>query len=357
MLNNIMEKLDPARSLISPPELGMSFHDFKTPERQTIVNCMTFPVVNFQSYGLPTPATTSKQIDKGPDESSTTPLSPPQTPGTPISMYNRDASEDPSKRSDFNDPQLYSSSSDIEIPLFPPTEDTVQTPVASINQVQPKLNTVFNAQLTGCSWTITMANPSKRLQEELKWRQQRKLAREAYLMSSRKTRIVNVVIPRTPQRREKPFEVVKSSIKKPVHRVHKPSLPKRPKQISTTRTNVDFESIPDMCPPLSSLDLVKVKKIPQWKGSMLDLSDDEYRHLLHKFELDVASRLRLSCTQYLSSKRLIFEARVQYAKEGSDFKKTDSQKACSIDVNKASKLWEVFNSVGWFDEKWIQPYL
>lgn len=353
-----MEKLDPARSLISPPELGMSFHDFKTPERQTIVNCMTsFPTVNFQSYGFPTPATTSKQVDKSSDDSSMTPLSPPQTPCTPFSTYNRDISEGPLKRPEFNDPQLYPGSSDIEIPLFPSTEEVVQTPMLSINQIQPKLATVFNAQFTGCSWTVTMANPSKRLQEELEWRQQRKLARQAYLLSSKKPRIINVATPKTTQRRERPSETIKSSIKKPVHRVHKPSLPKRPKQISTSRTNVDFENIPDMCPPLSSLDLVKVKKIPQWKGSMLDLSDDEYQHLLHKFELDVASRLRLSCTQYLSSKRLIFEARVQYAKEGSDFKKTDSQKACSIDVNKASKLWEVFNSVGWFDEKWIQPYL
>ncbi len=38
-------------------------------------------------------------------------------------------------------------------------------------------------------------------------------------------------------------------------------------------------------------------------------------------------------------------------KVGKDFKKTNSQQACKIDVNKASKLLEVFNKVGWFEKR------
>jgi len=33
---------------------------------------------------------------------------------------------------------------------------------------------------------------------------------------------------------------------------------------------------------------------------------------------------------------------------GKEFRKTDAQQACKIDVNKASKLWTAFDKVGWF---------
>jgi hypothetical protein len=33
------------------------------------------------------------------------------------------------------------------------------------------------------------------------------------------------------------------------------------------------------------------------------------------------------------------------------FKRTNSQQTCNIDVNKASKLWEAFDKVGWFEER------
>jgi hypothetical protein len=37
---------------------------------------------------------------------------------------------------------------------------------------------------------------------------------------------------------------------------------------------------------------------------------------------------------------------VERMKVGKDFKKTNSQQTCKVDVNKASELWEAFNKVG-----------
>ena len=89
----------------------------------------------------------------------------------------------------------------------------------------------------------------------------------------------------------------------------------------------------------------------------LDLDKDPDRELLHPQELAVAAKLRLSCAQYLTNKRKIFRARLQTLKDGKNFTKTAAQGACAIDVNKASQLWDAFNRVGWFDEKWYAAHL
>jgi hypothetical protein len=90
---------------------------------------------------------------------------------------------------------------------------------------------------------------------------------------------------------------------------------------------------------------------------MLDLSQDPDRHHLSPAELSLASTLRLSCATYLCSKRRIFEARVRALRIGKEFRKTDAQQACKIDVNKASKLWTAYDRVGWFDSEHFQQYL
>jgi hypothetical protein len=131
-----------------------------------------------------------------------------------------------------------------------------------------------------------------------------------------------------------------------------PSTPKAPKAI-TTRDDVDFAAIPDYSPPISTLpDNSKALKA-DWKGQILDLSNDSNRHLLHPSELSLAATLRLTCAMYLCSKRRIFEARVHTLNIGKEFRKTDAQQACKIDVNKASKLWTAFDKVGWFDRKYF----
>lgn len=130
------------------------------------------------------------------------------------------------------------------------------------------------------------------------------------------------------------------------------SKPKAP----VSREDVDFDSIPDYCPPLSTLPNNKCLKT-EWKGQALNLDNDPHRHLLHPAEILLASTLRLSCASYLTSKRRIFQEKVTRTRNGQEFRKTDSQKACKIDVNKASKLWAAFDRVGWFDRKYIEKHL
>lgn len=123
-----------------------------------------------------------------------------------------------------------------------------------------------------------------------------------------------------------------------------------------TREDTNFEAIPDRCPPLMSLNEYSKFRV-EWKGTPLDLSNDPHRHLLHPAELQLASTLRLSCASYLTSKRRIFHEKIERHKMGMEFRKTDSQKACKIDVNKASKLWSAYEKIGWFELKYITPHL
>ena len=127
-----------------------------------------------------------------------------------------------------------------------------------------------------------------------------------------------------------------------------PPSTKHPRILGTNRDDTDYNSLQDLSPPISTLGgNVRALKA-DWKGQMLDLSDDPDRHLLNSAELNLAATLRLSCATYLCSKRRIFEARVRALNVGKEFRKTDAQQACKIDVNKASKLWTAYERVGWF---------
>ncbi|KAI9689305.1 MAG: hypothetical protein M1822_009955 [Bathelium mastoideum] len=125
----------------------------------------------------------------------------------------------------------------------------------------------------------------------------------------------------------------------------------------TARDDDDFNTVTDMTPPLSTLDNNARSLKMDWKGQARDLSTDPNRHLLHESEIQLASILRLSCAQYLTAKRKIFIQRVECAKKGKEFRKTDAQQACKIDVNKASKLWTAFEKVGWLQPFYIQQFL
>lgn len=119
------------------------------------------------------------------------------------------------------------------------------------------------------------------------------------------------------------------------------------------REDKNFDSLPDFCPPLSSLpNKVNSLKV-DWKGVPIDLRSDPFAHLLHPDEVQLAANLRLDCATYLTSKRRIFISRVAASRIGKDFRKTDAQQACKIDVNKASKLWQAFDKVGWLHSKWV----
>jgi len=123
------------------------------------------------------------------------------------------------------------------------------------------------------------------------------------------------------------------------------------------RVDTDFEALPDYCPPTNTLPNKPNSLKIDWKGTAMDLSDDPHRHLLHEDELLLASNLRLSCATYLTSKRRMFIRRLECLRNKKDFRKTDAQQTCKIDVNKASKLWTAFHGVGWLDPSWVEPYL
>lgn len=136
-----------------------------------------------------------------------------------------------------------------------------------------------------------------------------------------------------------------------------PASSPKPARLPTNRDDTDYNALSDYSPPV---DLPKGNSKAlkaDWKGQMLDLSNDPDRHLLHEAEVNLAATLRLSCATYLCSKRRIFQARIEALRIGKEFRKTDAQQACKIDVNKASKLWSAYEKVGWFRKEYFEKYI
>ncbi|KAL4731059.1 hypothetical protein ACLX1H_000018 [Fusarium chlamydosporum] len=129
---------------------------------------------------------------------------------------------------------------------------------------------------------------------------------------------------------------------RPARRVSATPEPSR-RAVAPNREDKDFDSLPDFCPPLSSLPNKPNSLKVEWKGQPLDLSNDPNRERLHPDEVSLASSLRLDAATYLTSKRRIFERRLTCFRNNKEFRKTDAQQACKIDVNKASKLWTAFD--------------
>lgn len=135
------------------------------------------------------------------------------------------------------------------------------------------------------------------------------------------------------------------------------STPKPSRVIGTNRDDTDYHSLPDYSPPIDTLQGNSKGLKADWKGQVLDLSNDPDRHALDPAEVNLAATLRLSCATYLCSKRRIFEARLAALRIGKEFRKTDAQQACKIDVNKASKLWTAYEKVGWFKPELFRKYI
>jgi hypothetical protein len=131
----------------------------------------------------------------------------------------------------------------------------------------------------------------------------------------------------------------------------------RSRTVAPNREDKDFASLQDLSPPVATLPLKPNSLKVDWKGNALDLSKDPNRQLLHPDELILASNLRLDCATYLTSKRRIFLRRLECANIGKEFRKTDAQQACKIDVNKASKLWQAYERVGWLDIEWMRNFM
>ena len=120
-----------------------------------------------------------------------------------------------------------------------------------------------------------------------------------------------------------------------------------------------FNSIPDYAPPISTLPSGNPHILQvEWRQKIVvDLSNDPDRHMLHEAELKLATSLNLSCAKYLCTKRRIFQTRFEALQAGREFRRSDSQKACKININKAVKICSAFEKVGWFDEKYFLKYL
>lgn len=112
------------------------------------------------------------------------------------------------------------------------------------------------------------------------------------------------------------------------------------------------ESIPDYSPdPYTTLPKGNNRCLKiEWKGQPMDLKNDANVDKLHPAEVLLASTLRLPCNVYLDSKRRLFYEKVNRMRSGMPFRRTDAQKACRIDVNKASRLFAAFEKVGWLND-------
>ncbi|CAG8672588.1 3884_t:CDS:2 [Funneliformis caledonium] len=79
----------------------------------------------------------------------------------------------------------------------------------------------------------------------------------------------------------------------------------------------------------------------------LYIKDLEGYNLLHDEERKVCSTLRMPPLQYLRGKLAILNAAEEFQSNNKIFKKVDAQHLVNFDVNKASKLWQFFNRLGW----------
>ncbi|KAI5966994.1 uncharacterized protein KGF55_000403 [Candida pseudojiufengensis] len=121
------------------------------------------------------------------------------------------------------------------------------------------------------------------------------------------------------------------------------------------------ESIPDYSPnafetlPENNSKCLKI----EWKGQPMDLSKDPnlHKYKLHQSEIILASILRLPIAVYMDSKRRFFFEKINKLKLSKQFRRTDAQKACRIDVNKASRLFAAFEKVGWLNDELFKKYL
>ncbi|KAG0298017.1 hypothetical protein BGZ98_000344 [Dissophora globulifera] len=102
--------------------------------------------------------------------------------------------------------------------------------------------------------------------------------------------------------------------------------------------------------PVAMLDTDSLPPVV-WKGHPLSVVGKPGYEQLHPYEEHIASTLRLSPAQYLNCKRTLILASREYhaTPDGKQFRKSDAQKLCRIDVNKTSRLWEVFAKIGWLE--------
>lgn len=368
--NSELKKPFDISSLMSPPELP--------------------PLESFaQSTVKPTGQTTSEMRKAaGPNP----PLSPPISPFT--KSEDRAVNLEPSRRTPVKDPILYPAQ-DItppQQPLFPRDETVVAQrivdehvvarPAALFREATPPHREDYELMLFFQSQVVQKykENPRGWLQRE---RAQLLADRKAGARHSQfklppilpakpqptRTQAQRVikpptrVLPRQTQPTNSPPRPIRAltpptqASRQPIRRVSATPDPSSRRAAAPSREDKDFTALPDYCPPLSSLPAKANSLKVDWKGAPIDLSSDPNRELLHPDELTLAANLRLDAATYLTSKRRMFVARLNCLRIGKEFRKTDAQQACKIDVNKASKLWTAFEKVGWLDKHWVAGFM
>ncbi|KAH3663751.1 hypothetical protein OGAPHI_005153 [Ogataea philodendri] len=150
-----------------------------------------------------------------------------------------------------------------------------------------------------------------------------------------------------------PLESDDNSISRPLTpRKRKPAVKRfdSPSAASPPPYSFDYKAIPDYSPSTNTLPNNSRCLKTEWKGQAMDLSEDPLVGELHPAEVQLASTLRLPPNVYLDSKRRIFFEKVKRLRSGLPFRRTDAQKACKIDVNKASRLYAAFEKIGWLED-------
>lgn len=151
---------------------------------------------------------------------------------------------------------------------------------------------------------------------------------------------------------------VRKAVKKQIDRSGTPEIKHRRTPVKKTKVSFHFNDIPDYSPRMDTIPLDKNFRVT-WNGQPLDLSDDPNKALLHQAELQLASKLRFPCDQYLKTKRRVFVGRVNnlIKHPNKQFCKTDAQQVGGVDVNKLSQLWEAYNSIGWFNAQRFRSHV
>lgn len=134
-------------------------------------------------------------------------------------------------------------------------------------------------------------------------------------------------------------------------------IPRTPTSVTATKVHdMDIKLVPDYSPSADTL-LPGQVLTTEWKGAPMDMNKDAHLHLLHPKEYEIAAVLRLNAELYVDSKKRLFAEKVQRMRLGLPFRRTDAQKACRIDVNKASRLFTAYENVGWLNDDLYKNYL
>ena len=378
-----MSGLLPISAFLSPPE-PKQMDSFDTPSKSRPFEPITPDHKSYVDAGLMHP-----QKQSQPSKNAAVPPSPPTSPWT-VSQNKISTYQEQKSGEVIRDPVLYESSESpaAHQPLFP------SAPEPAVDERSEAVNAIVKDHIKKRDRDITdppsredyvtcidfvsrlyNANPGrylKRAREEIEEHYYRSIR-----IGAKPRKEAPYYPPQTKEGpTERPFKKQKTNgplkalpAKVSPAKVQIPRANRSPKvkaeRVHAVRamsikrpTNLDYASIPNYCPPISTLPQnFKVFKVEDPSPNPLDLSNDKDRAELHESEIVLAASLRLSCALYLCCKRRLFVSRVEALRIGKTFRKTDAQKACQIDVNKASKLWAAYEKVGWLERRHFDQYV